>query len=101
MFDQALRLPEGLPRRCSHRCERAQGEQLELLEDLAAQGSYALRIEGRIQKWRRCAARRQKKHTIEAVVDRMASGPMPRSAWRNRRDRPALVRRARAARVSR
>jgi len=47
MVDQVLRLPEGLAAALARPDgERAQGQQLELLEDLAAQGFVRVRIDG-------------------------------------------------------
>src|ERR1700704_4372510 len=73
MVDQVLKIPEGtalllLAPMVSER----KGEQLELLEDLAAQGFVRVRIDGRIHEMDALPQLDgKKKHTIEAVGDRM------------------------------
>src|SRR6202140_53531 len=73
MVDQVLRLPEGLAAALlAPVVSERKGEQLELLEDLAAQGFVRVRIDGRIHEMDALPQLDgKKKHTIEAVVDRM------------------------------
>src|SRR6266853_4088090 len=77
MVDQALRLPEGLAAALlAPVVSERKGEQLELLEDLAAQGFVRVRIDGRIHEMEALPQLDgKKKHTIEAVVDRMRIRP--------------------------
>src|SRR3984893_4237578 len=77
MVDQVLRLPEGLAAALlAPVVSERKGEQLELLEDLAAQGFVRVRIDGRIHEMDALAQLDgKKKHTIEAVVDRMRIRP--------------------------
>ena len=73
MVDQVLKLPDGtaavlLAPVLSDR----KGEQHQLLEDLASQGFVRVRIDGRIHEMEALPQLDgKKKHTIEAVVDRM------------------------------
>jgi excinuclease ABC subunit A len=73
MVDQALTLPEGTAAALlAPVVNERKGEHRELLEDLAAQGFVRVRIDGRIYEMDalpQLAGR--KKHTIEAVVDRL------------------------------
>src|SRR5690242_18604971 len=77
MVDQVLALPEGsavalLAPVVSER----KGEHLELLEELTAQGFVRVRIDGRIHEMEALPAlEARKKHTIEAVVDRLRVRP--------------------------
>src|SRR5262249_3312927 len=77
MVDQVLALPEGsavalLAPVVSER----KGEHHELLEDLTAQGFVRVRIDGRIHEMDALPALEgKKKHTIEAVVDRLRVRP--------------------------
>jgi excinuclease ABC subunit A len=77
MVDQVLRLPEGsaamlLAPVVSDR----KGEHQEVLEDLAAQGFVRVRIDGRVHEMESLPALDpKKKHTIEAVVDRLRVRP--------------------------
>jgi excinuclease ABC subunit A len=77
MVDQVLRLPEGLAAALlAPVVNERKGEQLELLEDLAAQGFVRVRIDGRIHEMDALPQLDGKqKHTIEAVVDRMRIRP--------------------------
>ncbi|HXN80258.1 MAG TPA: excinuclease ABC subunit UvrA, partial [Steroidobacteraceae bacterium] len=77
MVDQVLRLPEGLAAALlAPVVSERKGEQLELLEDLAAQGFVRVRIDGRIHEMDALPQLDGKqKHTIEAVVDRMRIRP--------------------------
>ena len=77
MVDQVLRLPEGLAAALlAPMVSERKGEQLELLEDLAAQGFVRVRIDGRIHEMDALPQLDGKqKHTIEAVVDRMRIRP--------------------------
>ncbi len=77
MVDQVLRLPEGLAAALlAPVVSERKGEQLELLEDLAAQGFVRVRIDGRIHEMDALPQLDgKKKHTIEAVVDRMRIRP--------------------------
>ncbi|TLY99696.1 MAG: excinuclease ABC subunit UvrA [Gammaproteobacteria bacterium] len=77
MVDQALRLPEGLAAvLLAPVVSERKGEQQELLEDLAAQGFVRVRIDGRIHEMEALPQLDgKKKHTIEAVVDRMRIRP--------------------------
>src|SRR5207244_9617615 len=77
MVDQGLRLPEGLAAALlAPVVSERKGEQLELLEDLAAQGFVRVRIDGRIHEMEALPQLDgKKKHTIEAVVDRMRIRP--------------------------
>jgi excinuclease ABC subunit A len=73
MVDQVLRLPEGLAvALLAPLVSERKGEHLELLEDLVAQGFVRVRIDGRIHELdARPALDPKRKHTIEAVIDRM------------------------------
>jgi excinuclease ABC subunit A len=73
MVDQVLKLPEGTAAALlAPLVSDRKGEHLELLEDLAAQGFVRVRIDGRIHEMEALPALDPKrKHTIEAVVDRM------------------------------
>ena len=73
MVDQVLRLPEGLAAvLLAPVVAERKGEHLQLLEDLAAQGFVRVRIDGRIHDMDALPQLDGKrKHTIEAVVDRM------------------------------
>jgi excinuclease ABC subunit A len=73
MVDQVLRLPEGTAAALlAPLVSDRKGEHLELLEDLAGQGFVRVRIDGRIHEMEALPALDPKrKHTIEAVVDRM------------------------------
>jgi excinuclease ABC subunit A len=77
MVDQVLRLPEGIAAALlAPVVSERKGEHLEVLEDLAAQGFVRVRIDGRIHEMEalpRLDAK--KKHTIEAVVDRLRVRP--------------------------
>src|ERR1700682_4662227 len=77
MVDQVLRLPEGLAAALlAPVVSERKGEQLELLEDLAAQGFVRVRIDGRIHEMDALPQLDGKqKHTIEAVVDRVRIRP--------------------------
>src|ERR1700682_3810221 len=77
MVDQVLRLPEGLAAALlAPVVSERKGEQLELLEDLAAQGFVRVRIDGRIHEMDALPQLDgKKKHTIEAVVDRVRIRP--------------------------
>src|SRR5256714_13849415 len=77
MVDQVLRLPEGLAAALlAPVVSERKGEQQELLEDLAAQGFVRVRIDGRIHEMEALPQLDgKKKHTIEAVVDRMRIRP--------------------------
>jgi excinuclease ABC subunit A len=77
MVDQVLRLPEGLAAALlAPVVSERKGEQQELLEDLAAQGFVRVRIDGRIHEMDALPQLDgKKKHTIEAVVDRMRIRP--------------------------
>ncbi|HEX4388480.1 MAG TPA: excinuclease ABC subunit UvrA, partial [Steroidobacteraceae bacterium] len=73
MVDQVLRLPEGSPGvLLAPVVSERKGEHHEVLEDLAAQGFVRVRIDGRIHEMESLPPLDpKKKHTIEAVVDRM------------------------------
>ncbi|HEY0767042.1 MAG TPA: excinuclease ABC subunit UvrA [Steroidobacteraceae bacterium] len=73
MVDQVQRLPEGLAAALlAPVVSERKGGQLELLEDLASQGFVRVRIDGRIHEMDALPQLDgKKKHTIEAVVDRM------------------------------
>ena len=73
MVDQVLRLPEGTAAALvAPVVSDRKGEQLEILEDLASQGYVRVRIDGRIHDMEALPKLDPKrKHTIEAVVDRM------------------------------
>ena len=77
IVDQVLRLPEGTAAALlAPVVAERKGEHLEVLEDLAAQGFVRVRIDGRIYEMEslpQLDARR--KHTIEAVVDRVRVRP--------------------------
>ena len=77
MVDQVLRLPEGLAAALlAPVVSERKGEQQELLEELAAQGFVRVRIDGRIHEMEALPQLDgKKKHTIEAVVDRMRIRP--------------------------
>jgi excinuclease ABC subunit A len=73
MVDQVLRLPEGTAAALlAPVVSERKGEHLEVLEDLASQGFVRVRIDGRIHEMEALPQLdARKKHTIEAVVDRM------------------------------
>jgi excinuclease ABC subunit A len=73
MVDQALTLPEGTAAALlAPVVNERKGEHRELLEDLAAQGFVRVRIDGRIYEMDALPQLEgRKKHTIEAVVDRL------------------------------
>jgi excinuclease ABC subunit A len=73
MVDQVLKLPEGTAAALlAPLVSDRKGEHLELLEDLAGQGFVRVRIDGRVHEMETLPALDPKrKHTIEAVVDRM------------------------------
>ncbi len=73
MVDQLLRLPEGTAAALlAPLVSERKGEHAEVLEDLAAQGFVRVRIDGRIHEMEALPKLDPKrKHTIEAVVDRM------------------------------
>jgi excinuclease ABC subunit A len=77
MVDQVLKLPEGTAAALlAPVVAQRKGEHLELLEDLGAQGFVRVRIDGRIHELDALPALdAKKKHTIEAVVDRMRVRP--------------------------
>src|SRR5579862_969932 len=77
MVDQALRLPEGTAAALlAPLVNERKGEHAEMLEDLAAQGFVRVRIDGRIHEMEALPKLDPKrKHTIEAVVDRMRIRP--------------------------
>jgi excinuclease ABC subunit A len=77
MVDQVLRLPEGTAAALlAPVVNERKGEHLELLEDLASQGFVRVRIDGRIYEMDALPQLDpRKKHTIEAVVDRMRVRP--------------------------
>ena len=103
MVDQVLRLPEGTAAALlAPLVSDRKGEHAEVLEDLAAQGFVRVRIDGRIHEMDALPKLDPKrKHTIEAVVDRMRirAGRRPASR-RVVRDRAAPVGRPGAARRS-
>src|SRR5262249_1139589 len=77
MVDQVLQLPEGtaLALLAPLRSER-KGEHQVLLQDLAAQGFVRVRIDGQVYEMEALPELDAKKrHTIEAVVDRMRVKP--------------------------
>jgi excinuclease ABC subunit A len=73
MVDQVLRLPEGLAAALlAPVVSERKGEHQEVLGDLAGQGFVRVRIDGRIHEMDALPALDgRKKHTIEAVVDRL------------------------------
>ena len=73
MVDQVLSLPEGTAAALlAPVVSERKGEHLDLLEDLAAQGFVRVRIDGRIYEMEALPELDgKKKHTIEAVVDRL------------------------------
>jgi excinuclease ABC subunit A len=73
MVDQVLRLPEGTAAALlAPVVNERKGEHADVLEDLAAQGFVRVRIDGRIHEMEALPQLDpKKKHTIEAVVDRM------------------------------
>ncbi len=77
MVDQVLRLPEGTAAALlAPVVAERKGEHLQLLEDLATQGFVRVRIDGRIHEMDALPPLdAKKKHTIEAVVDRMRIRP--------------------------
>jgi excinuclease ABC subunit A len=77
MVDQVLKLPEGTAAALlAPVVAQRKGEHLELLEDLGAQGFVRVRIDGRIHELDALPALdAKKKHTVEAVVDRMRVRP--------------------------
>jgi excinuclease ABC subunit A len=77
MVDQVLSLPEGTAAALlAPVVSGRKGEHLELLEDLAAQGFVRARIDGRIHEMDALPQLDgKKKHTIEAVVDRLRVRP--------------------------
>jgi len=77
MVDQVLRLPEGTAVALVAPVIAARkGEHLQILEDLASQGYVRVRIDGRIYEMEALPQLDpKKKHSIEAVVDRMRVRP--------------------------
>jgi len=77
MVDQVLSLPEGTAAALlAPVVSERKGEHRELLEDLAAQGFVRVRIDGRIHEMEALPQLDgRKKHTIEAVVDRLRVRP--------------------------
>jgi excinuclease ABC subunit A len=77
MVDQVLSLPEGAAvTLLAPVVSERKGEHRELLEDLAAQGFVRVRIDGRIYEMEALPQLDgKKKHTIEAVVDRLRVRP--------------------------
>jgi len=77
MVDQVLKLPEGTAAvLLAPVVSERKGEQHELLEDLAGQGFVRVRIDGRIHEMDALPQLDgKKKHSIEAVVDRMRVRP--------------------------
>jgi excinuclease ABC subunit A len=77
MVDQVLSLPEGAAAALlGPVVSERKGEHRELLEDLAAQGFVRVRIDGRIYEMEALPQLDgRKKHTIEAVVDRLRVRP--------------------------
>src|SRR5215475_12328139 len=77
MVDQVLRLPEGTAAALlAPVVNDRKGEHLEVMEDLASQGFVRVRIDGRIYEMDALPQLDGKrKHTIEAVVDRMRVRP--------------------------
>jgi excinuclease ABC subunit A len=77
MVDQVLSLPEGTAAALlAPVVSERKGEHRELLEDLAAQGFVRVRIDGRIHEMEALPQLdARKKHTIEAVVDRLRVRP--------------------------
>src|SRR5215813_3784061 len=77
MVDQVLSLPEGTAAALlAPVVSERKGEHRDLLEDLAAQGFVRVRIDGRIYEMEALPLLdRKKKHTIEAVVDRLRVRP--------------------------
>jgi excinuclease ABC subunit A len=77
MVDQVLRLPEGTAAvLLAPVVSERKGEHLEHLGDLAAQGFVRVRIDGRIHEMEAVPKLDpKKKHTIEAVVDRLRIRP--------------------------
>jgi excinuclease ABC subunit A len=73
MVDQVLRLPEGTAAALlAPMVNERKGEHAELLEQLAGQGFVRVRIDGRIHELQALPQLDpKKKHTIEAVVDRL------------------------------
>ena len=73
MVDQVLRLPEGTAAALlAPLVNERKGEHAELLEQLAGQGFVRVRIDGRIHELQALPQLDpKKKHTIEAVVDRL------------------------------
>jgi excinuclease ABC subunit A len=73
MVDHVMRLPEGTPAALlAPLISDRKGEHAEVLEDLAAQGFVRARVDGRIHEMESLPKLDPKrKHTIEAVVDRM------------------------------
>jgi excinuclease ABC subunit A len=77
MVDQVLRLPEGTAAALlAPMVSERKGEHFEILENLSAQGFVRVRIDGRIHEMEALPKLDPKrKHTIEAVVDRMRIRP--------------------------
>ena len=104
MVDQVLKLPEGTAAvLLAPVVSERKGEQHELLEDLAGQGFVRVRIDGRIHEMDALPQLdAKKKHSIEAVVDRMRVRRRRCAApGRIVRDGAAAVRRRGAARLPR
>ena len=77
MVDQVMRLPEGTAAALlAPLVSDRKGEHAEILESLGAQGFVRVRIDGRIHEMEALPKLDpKKKHTIEAVVDRMRIRP--------------------------
>src|SRR2546422_4218494 len=88
MVDQVLKLPDGTAAALlAPLISDRKGEHAQVLEDLAAQGFVRVRIDGRVHEMEALPQLDPKrKHTIEAVVDRLRSeerrvGKECRSRW--------------------
>ncbi len=77
MVDQVLKLPEGTPAALlAPLISDRKGEHAEVLQDLASQGFVRVRIDGRLHEMDALPKLDPKrKHTIEAVVDRLRVKP--------------------------
>ena len=99
MVDHVLQLPEDTRIMIlSPLVVERKGEQLELFDELRAQGFVRLRVNGKVYEMDKLPTlHKNKKHTVEIVVDRLkVSADSQAAPGRIVRDRIAPCRRARA-----
>ena len=72
------------------------GEQVDLFDELRAQGFVRLRIDGEVHETTPPKLKKNTKHTVEVAVDRLKAGGRPAAPCRIARDRVAPRRRPRS-----